>query len=137
MSIINEIQGQADGGYSVTIHQDGSAAAASGSGVRSAEEWNALRDRLPALVNRLPDGMQRFPKGTELDTVIAALARDGTCVLLNAVSDECVDMCIEEMKPYLDDEATCVRTNRPLVPGRGGRKEAPRRTVPGARAVGI
>ena len=38
--------------------------------------------------------------------VIAALHRDGACVLLNAVSDECVDACIAEMTPYLDDEAT-------------------------------
>lgn len=75
---------------------------------RTAEEWNELHAKLPQLAAELPEGLQFVPaaNGTsdQMDRIFAALYRDGAVCLLNAVSVETAQQCIEEMTPYLDEQ---------------------------------
>ena len=68
------------------------------------EELEGIRTRLPSVAELLPsDGrLCSFAPGTALAMILAALWRDGACILKNAVLDECADRVVAEMTPYMD-----------------------------------
>ena len=67
------------------------------------DELESIRTRLPELAGDLPSsGLQSVAPDAPLSTVLAALYRDGSCILTNAVSEECADRVVSEMTPYMD-----------------------------------
>ena len=82
-------------------------AAASQQGIQTAEDAQLykLQPRLPALAAALPGGLIKLPASTApLEKVLSALYRDGAVILLNAVSEQCVERCKAELEPYLSDQ---------------------------------
>ena len=70
----------------------------------SNEELERIRPLIPTIAAGFPRGLQRMMPDAPLENVLAALWRDGTVIIENAVSEECCDRTIEEMGPYLKGE---------------------------------
>ena len=70
------------------------------------ERWAALAAEKNERIAALPDGLQFVQWDAENGDAVSidlvtALCRDGAVVLLNAVSEECVDTVCADMQPYL------------------------------------
>jgi|EP01043_Picozoa_sp_COSAG02_P006751 hypothetical protein len=67
----------------------------------SNEELERMRPLIPTIAASFPRGLQRMTSDAPLENVLAALWRDGTVIIEQAVSEECCDRTVQEMGPYL------------------------------------
>ena len=68
--------------------------------ITNVDDLEAMRLRLSDMAAQLPTGLQSLSPEQPLEAVLAALWRDGSVILKNAVSGECADRVVAEMNPF-------------------------------------
>ena len=90
------------------------------------EKWDQVQENLSGLVRQLPEGrLARLKYPCSVDSVVAAMWRDGVVILENVVSVEACERVIAQMKPYVDEVPYSGMGDAAVSVGESGAPPAP------------